>query len=313
MAREMKDEGFAKRVRGVFERGSRHSTERLWNGEYFVQLVDLHKHPEHQYGKGCLSDQLLGQGWAHQLNLGYLYPQSLVRETLQSIWRYNWAPDVGPYNASHRPRRVFADPGEAGLFSCTWPNSQYLDKGVLYRNEVWTGTEYQVAAHMIWEDMIPEALTVVRGVCDRYYPLKRNPFNEVECGDHYARALASWGVFTALSGYQYHGSQKHLGFSPKLTPERFRCAFTTAEGWGVFQQERDGQTQRDQIELRWGRLRLKTLAFSVPDNCGPGVVCVSAAGQFVRASFTADKGRVTVILEDEILLQQGDVLDVTIR
>ena len=80
----------------------------LWDGEYFIQDVDLQKHPKYQYAKGCLSDQLFGQGWAHRLGLGYIYPTWYVGKALQSVWKYNWTPDIGPYNAVHKLERWFA-------------------------------------------------------------------------------------------------------------------------------------------------------------------------------------------------------------
>ncbi|HEO71481.1 MAG TPA: hypothetical protein ENN80_09465, partial [Candidatus Hydrogenedentes bacterium] len=186
MAHEMGDEAFARRVRTIYESGRAQTMQRLWNGEYFIQDVDLEKHPEHQYGEGCLSDQLFGQGWARQLHLGPIYPVDAVATTYASIWKYNWAPDVTPQNDAHKPMRWFVSPGEAGLFTCTWPKTTHLDKGVYYKNEVWTGIEYQVAGGMIWEGMLEEGLAVCRAVHDRYHPLKHNPYNEVECGDHYA-------------------------------------------------------------------------------------------------------------------------------
>jgi uncharacterized protein (DUF608 family) len=198
MAHDMDDEAFAERCEKIFASGVDLTMERLWDGEYFVQVVDLKKHPKYQYEKGCLSDQLFGQGWAHQLALGYIYPTEQVKQALRSIWKYNWAPDIGPYNEAHPPERWFALAGEPGLFTCTWPKSPYLKEGVRYREEVWTGIEYQVAGHMVWENMVTEALAICRGVHDRYQPAKHNPFNEIECGDHYARALASWG-FTRLA------------------------------------------------------------------------------------------------------------------
>ena len=144
---------------------------------------------------------MFGQGWAHQVGLGYLYPRETVVSALQSIWKYCWAPDVGPQNRAHDPERWFAYPGEAGLFTCTWPKSPHLGpKSTRYRDEIWTGIEYQVAGHMAWEGMITEALAICRGVNERYHPSKHNPWNEIECGDHYARALASWGVLIGLSG-----------------------------------------------------------------------------------------------------------------
>jgi uncharacterized protein (DUF608 family) len=313
MAREMGDDAFAKRCRRIFESGSRLTMERLWDGEYFIQLVDLDKHPKHQYGKGCLSDQLFGQGWAHQLRLGYIYPSRNVKDALRSIWKYDWAPDVGPYNAAYPPDRWFARPGEAGLFTCTWPKSEYLAEGVLYRNEVWTGIEYQVAGHMVWEGMVDEALAICRAVHDRYHPAKHNPFNEVECGDHYARAMASWGVFTALCGFEYHGPKGHIRFAPQMSPESFRAAFTGAEGWGLFAQTRSSDAQRERIELRWGRLNLKTIAFCVPAEWNNVEVDIRCEGKTLRCTHSLDAGELRIELAEPVRLSEGQTLDIVIR
>jgi non-lysosomal glucosylceramidase len=313
MAKEMGDQDFARRCRKIFESGSRLTVERLWDGEYFIQLVDLQKHPKDQYGKGCLSDQLFGQGWAHQLGLGYIYPPQHVKKALQSVWKYNWAADVGPYNAAHKPERWFARPGEPGLLTCTWPKSQYLAEGVRYREEVWTGIEYQVAGHMVAEGMLTEALAICHGIQQRYEPAKHNPFNEIECGDHYARALASWGVYTALCGYEHHGPKGHIGFAPRITPENFQAAFTAAGGWGSFSQKRQADAQAEQIEVRWGRLNLKTLAFAVPQDFRPAGVSVTVQGQAVESSYQLRETRVEITLKKELVLSEGQVLQVLIR
>ena len=313
MAKEMGDDEFAERCRKLFESGSRLTVERLWGGEYFIQLVDLNKHPKYQYGKGCLSDQLFGQGWAHQLGLGYIYPQEYVGKVLQSVWKYNWAADIGQYNAVHKPERIFASPGEAGLITCTWPKSPYLKEGVRYREEVWTGIEYQVAGHMVWEGMVTEALAICRGIHERYHPAKHNPFNEVECGDHYARAMASWGVYTALAGYEYHGPKGYIGFAPRITPENFRVAFTAAEGWGTFTQKRDSGTQREQIELRWGRLSLKSLAFAVPEDFQSVRVSITAAGKPIQSDYKLKDGRLEITLKKRLVVTENQMLEVIIQ
>jgi len=313
MATEIGDKEFADRCRRIFESGSRLSVERLWDGEYFIQIVDLAKYPKDQYGKGCLSDQLFGQGWAHQLGLGYIYPPENVTQALKAVWKYNWAPDIGPYNVAHPPERWFALPGEAGLFTCTWPKSEYLREGVRYREEVWTGIEYQVAGNMVWEGMTTEALAICRGVEDRYQPAKHNPFNEIECGDHYARAMASWGVYTALSGFEYHGPKGHMGFAPRVTPDTFRAAFTAAEGWGSFTQTRDGQSQRDQLELRWGRLNLKTLAFAVPEDWKAVTVTARVGSKPVSSQQLVQNGRVQIVLGSSVSLSQGQKMEIEIR
>lgn len=314
MAKDVGDADFAARCRRIFESGSRLTLERLWDGEYFIQDVDLQKFPKHQYGKGCLADQLFGQGWAHQLGLGYIYPEKNVKSALQAIWKYCWAPDVGPQNAAHPPQRWFARPGEAGLFTCTWPKSPHLGpQSVLYRDEIWTGIEYQVAGNMIWDGMLTEALAICRGVHDRYHPSKHNPYNEVECGDHYARAMASWGVYTALCGYEYHGPKGHLGFAPRLTPEDFKAAFTAAEGWGLFTQKRVGAAQTNRIEVRWGKLRLKSLALAVPEALKAPTVMATVAGKPVGAAAQVAGGRLVLTLSEELSLPADSALEVAVR
>jgi len=316
MAREVGDKAFAETCRRLFETGSRLTVQRLFNGEYFIQEVDLHKHPEWQYGEGCLSDQLFGQNWAHQLGLGYLYPPKTVRSALQSIWKYNWAPDITPQNVAHRPERWFVSPGDAGLFTCTWPKSRHLGpRSTRYRNEIWTGIEYQVASHMAWEGLLTEALAICRAIHERYAPPRFNPWNEVECGDHYARALASWGMLLNLSGFEYHGPKGHLGFAPRLTPENFRCAFTAAEGWGTLSQTRTPHAQQNQIQLRWGRLRLRTLAFQLPEESSTKSlqVQVTLNGHPLPCRWNRKGSRLEIQLEPETLLQAPATLTVHIQ
>ncbi|MBA7704166.1 hypothetical protein ES703_112966 [subsurface metagenome] len=166
---------------------------------------------------------------------------------------------------------------------------------------------------MVWEGMVTEALAICHGIHERYGPAKHNPFNEVECGDHYARAMASWGVYTALAGYEYHGPKGHLGFAPRLTPENFRAAFTAAEGWGTFAQKRDGRMQRERIELRWGRLSLKDHSFVVPQEFRPLKVSVTAAGKPIESNHKLKDGRVEITLSKRLTIYENQALEVTIE
>jgi len=313
MGRRMGDDEFADECRRVFESGRRLTQENLWNGEYFIQRVDLAEHPRHQYGNGCLSDQLFGQGWAHQLGLGYLYDPGKVKRALRSVWRYNWQPDVGPHYARHRPSRYFAREGDAGLLTCTWPKGEYMAEGVRYKNEVWTGIEYQVAGHMIREGMVEEGLAICRAIHERYHPARHNPFNEVECGDHYARALASWGVYTSLLGFECDGPARHVGFAPRVTPDDFRAAFTAPEGWGSYAQTRSGGGQRSTIQVRWGRLRLKSLSLGAPPGPEEPEVTVQCGGEPVPADARLRDGRLSVRPKEELVLGAGDTLEVVLR
>jgi hypothetical protein len=313
MAREAGDNDFAATCRKVFEAGSANTVKRLFNGEYFIQDIEQSKGRDWQYADGCLADQLFGQGWAHQIGLGYVYPQDTVRKALASIWNYCWAPDIAPQNKAHAPERWFAYPGEGGLFTCTWPKSKHMGpKSVRYRDEIWTGIEYQVANHMAWEGMLTEALAICRAAHDRYHPSKHNPFNEIECGDHYARALAAWGMITSLSGFEYHGPRAHIGFAPRLTPDDFRCVFTGAGGWGTLSQKRGAAEQVNTIALRHGSLPIKTLALQLPAGKKAGQVAVTAAGQPVAATTEAQGQCLVLTLPDATRLQPDQELTVKV-
>lgn len=313
MAREMGDEDFARKCNDIFQAGSRLSVIRLFNGEYFIQEVDLEKHPDWQYGDGCLADQLFGQGWAHQVGLGYLYPDSKVRRTLESIWKYCWAPDITRQNAAHPPERWFASKGDAGLFTCTWPRSKHLGpKSTRYRDELWTGIEYQVAGHMAWEGMLTEALAICRAIHDRYHPRRYNPFNEIECGDHYARAMASWGVLTGLAGFEYHGPKGHLGFAPRIQPDDFRCAFTAAAGWGTIGQQRAADRQTNTVTVRWGRLTVASLAFEVAAGAKAKSLRLELAGRELPGELTTRGNRCRFTLAEPVTLEAGQSLVATL-
>jgi non-lysosomal glucosylceramidase len=311
MAKEVGDDAFAIECRTIFEQGTTATMQTLWNGEYFIQRVDAAKHPQHQYGPGCLADQMFGQGWAHHVGLGYLYPKESVKKALESVWKYCWAPDIAPQNARWKPERPFAVPGEAGLFICTWPKGERPNEPVRYRDEVWTGIEYQVAGHMIWEGLVEEGLAICKAVHERYHPIKRNPYNEVECSDHYARALASWGVYTALAGFDYHGPRAYLKFDPKITPRDFKAAFTTAEGWGSYSQKVESGVQNCTIEVAHGKVVIGELHLRPVEGHEATSISVGAPGEIVMDISTAD-GFVVLKFGVPLEIQAGRSMSVSI-
>jgi uncharacterized protein (DUF608 family) len=308
------DAAFAVRCRAIAERGSRWTVAHLWNGEYFTQDVPRGASTQYQYGTGCLADQLFGQSWADQLDLGYLYPRDKVRTALQSIYRYNWAPDVAAQNKAHPPERWFARPGDAGLFTCTWPKGRRMREPVRYRDEIWTGIEYQVAGTLLYEGMLREGLSILRGLHDRYDGRRHNPWNEVECGDHYARALASWGCLLALAGFTYDGPAGRLGFAPRWQPDDFKAFFSAAEGWGTLVQRRSKGRQVNRVEVKHGTLRLGELAVEVPQGVTVKEVIPRVNGKPHPKHAPEQTGkRLTVRPGKPLVLKAGEQCEVELR
>jgi len=79
-----------------------------------------------------------------------------------------------------------------------------------YFTEVMTGFEYTAAVGMLYEGMTEEGLRTIADIRARYDGLKRNPFDEAECGHHYGRAMISWAGLLALTGFRYSGVEGTL-------------------------------------------------------------------------------------------------------
>jgi len=318
MAIELDDAEYAGRCRAIYEPGTANLVKQLFDGEFFVNRPDPKRPDAINSGSGCEIDQVMGQSWAWQVGLGRLLPKKETLSALESLWKFNFSPDVGPYRKVNKPGRWYAMPGEAGLLMCTFPRADWNyrkaagkgpDWAAGYFNECMNGFEYQVAGHMIWEGMVQEGLAVTRAVHDRYSPLRRNPYNEVECGDHYARSMASYGVYLAACGFEYHGPKGHIGFAPRLTPEDFKCAFTGAEGWGSYAQKIDGRKMNAEIAVKHGKLRLKTITIAFADA---KKATITLNGKQTPAVLTAG-GNGRIELGEPIVISAGQKLDLEIR
>ncbi len=319
MAKESDDKAFAERCRQIAERGSSQLVEKLYNGEFFIHKPDTNHPRATNTNDGCHIDQLMGQAWAWQVGLPRVVGTEQTLSALEAIWKYNFAPDVGPYRESSyiRGGRWYAMPGEGGVVMTTFPRGG-IEKASgnggfgYYFNEVWTGQEHQLAAHMLWEGMTDQALVITRVLHDRHHAMKRNPYNEVECSDHYSRAMASHGTYLAACGYEYHGPKGYLGFVPRIHPEHFKAAFTAAEGWGTFQQDLDGARQIHKLTLRYGRLRLKTLSLQVPDKLASALTQVRLNGTEVDATARYIDTRLFLVFREPTVIPTGGTLEVIV-
>ncbi|UCG47586.1 MAG: hypothetical protein JSU94_19135 [Phycisphaerales bacterium] len=316
MAGEMGDDDFAERCRDIAERGAANILE-LYNGEYFHQIEDPKNLKAIGVGKGCYIDQVFGQSWAFQVGLGRLFDEQKTKSALRALWKYNFVPDVGPFREKFQRGRWYATAGDAGLLMCTWPKGGLREDfkkhwQYMYFNECMTGFEWQVASHMIWEGMITEGMAVARAIHDRYNAALRNPYNEIECSDHYARAMASYGAFIAACGYEYHGPRGYLAFAPRINPESFKAAFTTAEAWASFSQKISDNVATERIELKHGTLKLNELRFEPPRGAKPDIVTARLNDRELDTRFDLDQRWLRVFLQKPLTMNKGDNLLVTI-
>jgi uncharacterized protein (DUF608 family) len=273
MADALGDAEKAREYRDIFVRGKTWTEANLFNGEYFIQRIDLadrgqpeqygvaetywdaeHGEIKYQIGEGCEIDQLLAQWHANLYGLGEIFNPAQARTALKSLFKYNFKQ---PMRDFYNPCRIFALNDEGGLVMCAWPG--HARKPVIpipYSQEVFTGSEYAAASLMIQTGLVDEGLRVVRAVRDRYDGEKRNPWNEIECGSNYARSMASYALLLAFSGFSFDLPNQRIGFNPVQTQAgSFQTFWSSGAGWGTYQQSSEAVT----LEVLYGELDLRQL------------------------------------------------------
>jgi hypothetical protein len=232
--------------------------EQLFNGEYYQQKIQFEglrnssfsslmarseekssemqrllrrEGPKYQYGSGCLSDGVIGAWMAALCGIEIPLSQENLRQNLAAIFRHNFKTDLSSHANAQRPG--YAIGREPGLLLCSWPRGGKPTLPFVYSDEVWTGIEYQVASHLIMEGFVAEGLSIVKATRSRYDGRIRNPWNEYECGNYYARAMASYALLAALSGFRYSAVSQTLWLAPKLEIRPFQIFFSTATGFGT--------------------------------------------------------------------------------
>jgi uncharacterized protein (DUF608 family) len=267
------------------KRSAQFMDECLFNGEYYEQKVQYQnlrdtsfgqliadandnssemqkllkrEGPKHQYGAGCLSDGIVGVWMADAYGIQTPLARRNVRSSLQSIFKHNFKTDLSQHANAQRPGYALGH--EPGLLLCSWPRGGRPTLPFIYCDEVWTGIEYQVAAHLIQEGLVNEGLTIVQALRSRYDGRTRNPWNEYEAGNWYARAMASYALVPALSGFRYSAVERTLWFGPRLNVRPFASFFSTASGFGTIALDEHAVS----IKVIEGELPVDNLHLSLP-------------------------------------------------
>ncbi len=339
MAAVLGEQKLSREYDRLFQNGSKKYDQLLWNGKYYIQKVQVEKGlkipdwlqtppegsccnsactcksspggkkkalekdlvPKYQYGKGCLSDQLLGQYEAFVVGLDYVMNPDHVNQALKSIFNYNFKTNLRDFS---NVQRVYALNDEAGLLLCSWPEGDRPRLPFVYSDEVWTGIEYQVAASLIYAGWVNEGLTVVKAIRDRHDGLRRNPWDEFECGHHYARAMASWAVLLALSGYYYDGISQTISFSPVIQQDNFQVFWSGGTAWGTFSLNNVHVT----LHVLFGKLELKNFGFKNDKKFEIENIMIKENVLKFRAYF--DNNLLTIHFSTPVRIQTGEELKV---
>jgi uncharacterized protein (DUF608 family) len=260
MADAMGEPAFAEECRKMAANGGAYVDRELFNGRYYAQKLDLSDRAvlapfaqsrkagvlsepfaeaywsqeygeiKYQIGQGCLTDQILGQWHADIVGLGDLLAPENVRTALKTVFNENYRPSLRDH---FNPCRVYAYEGEGGLLNCTWPDGTTKPAlPVPYAEEVWTGLEYMMASHLIQRGLVEEGLTVVRTARLRHDGSRRSPWNDIECGSYYVRALSSYALINAYSGFSFDQRCGEIGFKPARAGDGVYF-WSAGRGWGA--------------------------------------------------------------------------------
>jgi len=205
--------------------------EKSFGGEYSIEAKELleKEGPKYQYGKGCLSDGVLGAWISRMCGLENPMDAAKIRSHLLSVHKYNLKQNLSEHANPQRPSYALGN--EGGLLLCSWPKGGKLSLPFVYSDEVWTGIEHQVASHLMMMGHVKEGLDIVRISRNRYDGRVRNPFNEYECGHWYARALSSYGYLQALTGVRYDAVEKKLYVDSRIG--NFTSFLSSESGFGT--------------------------------------------------------------------------------
>jgi hypothetical protein len=156
---------------------------------------------------------------------------------------------------------------------------------------------------MIFAGMAREGIECITNIRRRYDGERRNPWDEAECGSHYARAMAAWTGVLALSGFRYDGGGKTVTALPRVPASNFSSIWANGTGWGTFTYG-PGAT-RLTIAVLHGTLPCRAI-LGAPTLAAASEVRVDAEPVTHRGAKHADGFEIT--LDTDLTVRQGQRL-----
>ena len=260
------------RWKALLDKASASFDRVLFNGEYYSLWVDAERRDEM-----CMSDQVAGEWFSHLMGLPTTISENNLARAVDSIWENNFSPETGLHNAT-APRGgrdiPLANNHQAG--------------------GVWSGIEFAFASFLMDHGRFANGAQLVEAVYRRYLRAGM-PWNHVECGSHYTRAMSSWATLLAATGFKPDLPAQSLAITPSV-PGDFHAPWVMASGFGRLSRKRNLLT----IDCHSGALGFKTL--QVIAKAKP---VVRLAGHAVPAKATQGGGLVTLELAQPLTIQAG--------
>jgi hypothetical protein len=162
---------------------------------------------------------------------------------------------------------------------------------------------------MFYSDMVPQGVEYVENLRARYDGVKRNPWDEAECGHHYARAMSSWSSVVALSGFHYEGDRGHVVALPPLQTDNFQCFWAAGTGWGTYSlKSMKSGGVKFEIQTLAGTLPCRSCTLAAPGSQATAQV----GGKIIGTRLERNKKQTTVFLAEPVQLREGEQLEIAI-
>lgn len=275
----------------LFENGYSYMKENLFNGNYFIQKVDLkdksilEKYSEesdektfssnlpsieqywneevgeikYQIKDGCEIDQMLAQWHANICGLGDIYDSAQKKTALGNLFKNNFKRSM---RENVNLWRVFSLNDESGVIICDYPEgTEKPFIPIAYCEETMHGFEYSLAGLLISEGFEKEGLEIVKSVRSHYDGEKRNPWNEIECGSNYARSMSSFALLPIYSGFEFDLPGKTIGFNPIKLGD-FKTFWSLGTGWGIYSKIKN----ETKIDILHGSVKLEMIHLPYYEN-----------------------------------------------
>jgi uncharacterized protein (DUF608 family) len=237
------DRAKSEQYKAKFEDAQKKLDKQLWNGTYYRLCHDPLTSEDNE---GVMADQVNGDWFIRQTTGEGMLPDAKVRSALNSILKYCGNKEYG------------------FIANCAWPEGGEIKirRGTSDQaNTPWTGVEFAVAAHLALTGMEHEGWDVVHNIWERY-ERQGLRFNHIECGDHYYRALASWAVYLAWTGFAWDATQGVLTLKVQKKPSRF--VVCTPECWCTVETHPKGSMLR--LAVCRGRMDIRSIVLKDGEN-----------------------------------------------